>query len=364
MNIFGALERIQIFSKNNVRFAYVTYKSDRSTLLALTQLHLTMSDMFVYVQLAEAHKQPDNSLDETESPFQSLIQDCLIKIFQYCDIHAQATLTNTCRKFSEIIKESIWKKTKQIRFTGPNIQNDLKTADSILKGIKSINVHFELFRPLFQKCGYEIIIDLDSNKKVIQVDPHLLPECYISNIKFDKFTDLIIDYRDRYTVKECLIRREFFPCIEIISIIGPSNRQPMPKVLLHELECVSTIKFINWSYFISDFADADSLYSAYMGLFNNDYTFENCTFDGPSLEKFLDKIYKNSSEKIFIKINNGQFIPEPIYDRYRNNTNTSKEDFIRLYKVQEKKLHLLFSSFGYYMFNCSYLFSENRRNQV
>lgn len=79
--MFDALERVRIFIKNDVRFSYITYKSDRSALLAMTQFNAQTSTNFGEVQLADACKQPDNPLDATESPFQNLIEDCLIHIF-------------------------------------------------------------------------------------------------------------------------------------------------------------------------------------------------------------------------------------------------------------------------------------------
>lgn len=343
MKIYGALERVQIFTKNNVRFAYATYKSDRSALLAIMQLNSELSDKLCNAKLADAYKQPDNALDETQSPFQNLARDCLIQIFQYCNIYDQAALTNVCQNFNEIIKDFIWKNTKKMEFSGSDIKHDLKILDNILKGIGTSEVYFEMFRPQFQQCGHEIIINIDWNKSIIHIDPYYLEHIYDSNIICDRFTELIIDYRERYDklLSPPTINEEFFTNIKKVTIIGRCNRLPMPKIMLNELESISTIKYINWSFCPWDYANPSNIFSTDVMVYDVNFIFENCSFHGPTLVKFLDQIYSMNSEKIFFKIIKGEFNEDTHrIAGYNNGYNKLKEDLADLNQVGKRIFNL------------------------
>lgn len=321
MTKFGALEKIEIFRQGVSRFAHVTFKHGQNALLALLQK--PMSDKIIAVRLANAHKQPDNPLDESASPFQSLNADCLAAIFRFCNYHDQAILANVCRKFGDVLKNSIWK--TKIKFCSKDAGQMCKTGYNILKSVGSKNFLMQLTaHPLLTSSFINVVIDLNFKGAKLYTESSFLEDFSKQKIVQELFHNLIVDYSSDPYVKVndvCLEIGAIFPMVSQLTIVGPSNRHYLPIKTVKPWNSLENIHFENWSFCKDDYQEqkkgsnghwrikqTNQHYFDYVEAFNVDYTFSNCSLDARSLSSFLITLNENAKRISFVNINNAQFI--------------------------------------------------------
>lgn len=156
---FGALAKIEIFSKGSNRFAHITFKKSIHAYVAT--MHFNKGNFDVELVPMEQNFE-SFQFDLINLPF-----DCLIKIFKLCNIHSQIDLLNACRRFKKIISKEIFNKQQLFSYSGLNAKQGINAAFTVVQHVNSIgyNINFST-----DCMSYVITIDFSSLNRIFKIN--------------------------------------------------------------------------------------------------------------------------------------------------------------------------------------------------
>lgn len=234
-------------AKNHVRFAHITFKQDTAAYLAM--LDMKKEGNSIDIDPVITSLQPDNGFTDSQSPFQNLIEHCLVNIFKMCDLAHQATLSMVCAKFSNILKANIFGQVKDFEMVGAAIEMEEKvvTASNIIRCVNSNNFKLNILRNLqmgrFNDFG--IFIDFESSEGFLQIGleymaifhSHLVPVLgpYIRKLKI---VDSIFS-TFAAEVEICL------PNLSEFHLFGSTQHRPFQKFIFKDCVSLTTTIFEN-----------------------------------------------------------------------------------------------------------------------
>lgn len=285
---------IQIFreDKSNTQFAHVTFKESRASYLALID-YKQLSSNIESIRPAYAHQQPDNSMNSTDSSFENLPDECLLRIFKNLDYMTLATLSVVCKKICRLLKDNIF--LNMCRFEGKTssdteVENTLIAANRIIQCIEPRAFHMKIYRNLTkshlwptiivdfcfgEKSRLSIEMEFFIKKWLCKLEPMAR---YINTIHFRcTIYDDILPYKQREKV--------MWPNATVLIVSGFSIRKAIPDfssvvTALPKLEDL-IIRNLFFNLNIKDYCYGKQL---------RNIVFENCSFISDKTEKQIWKV--------------------------------------------------------------------------
>lgn len=233
--LFGSLEKIEIFSKENEKFAHITYKDSRQAYFAIFYLEQTEPKWLLSIKPASIHKQPNWNVSKSFPSMLKLSDDCLEEIFKIFNVHEQALLSIVCERFRKVLKERIFLRKNIITFTGNNPLEGIVTACRLIQSIKPN--HFELtFKPVNLASQihiyYRIQIKLNNTGTIFNVHEYYFYQ-YIhhfeSILKRFNILNMILSHKARNSYST-ITSSKIFESVGLFVIKGLGIEKPIPKI--------------------------------------------------------------------------------------------------------------------------------------
>lgn len=168
--IYGAIEKIEIFrdTHREAPFAHVTFKDSRTTYLALIDSKQNPHSNVEMIRPADVHRQPDNPIDSSKSPFYNLPDECLLVIFGNCDFNTLAALTVVCRKFCHLLRDSVFSNEfsfNKVTTNSTEVTNALVTVNRLVQCVNPVAFHVKIYRNIQFIKWPSVSVDLASSEK-------------------------------------------------------------------------------------------------------------------------------------------------------------------------------------------------------
>lgn len=227
--VYGTLEKIEIFNDGNMQYAHVTFRKSAYAYLAINLL--SNKEIIELIRPAPIHKQLKRPISNSNAPIKKLVDDCLVFIFEQCNIHDLATLSVTCERFRTVLKERIFNKSKNISFIGNNIPEGIITA---LRLVQSINPkHFKLslrkkmlksLDPIFYECE----IDFDQTDRILDMEVSYFNQYGNSFEPIKNLFHKLIIRIDTEIPGTVLSSTNIFKFVRVLTIIGMTTLKTLP----------------------------------------------------------------------------------------------------------------------------------------
>lgn len=331
MKIYGPLEKIELFrDENSCQFVHVTYKMDLFAYLALTEMlkdiyERNKIDFIENIQPAETRLQPDNSITPESSPLVGLPDNCLVKIFERCDIDNKASLSLVCTKFQRILKENFFDKMEQIQLSGfSKLIEASKTICRIIECKKETKFKLVFMRGVngaLEPTHSEILAQFGGEQNELCIDIDL----YRFKFLFENISNLIekivfVEPAHYVCTSEQFVAPNFFRRVKEIQLYMNVISVKIIQKFSNNTPNVTKIHLVNGRLDNVEFVNCIKEFSNLTDIY-----LENCTFPQPLQFKDIDNIIeicKNSDRAIRIWMDCCRNYID--YERNCNNNKRSK----------------------------------------